>query len=46
MGMIISHVIILHNINKSSKQNNIYEEKKDEYEYYKLEDEILVSDTS
>jgi len=44
MGMIISHVIILHNINKSSKQNNIYEEKKDEY--YKLEDEILVSDTS
>lgn len=42
--MIISHVIILHNINKSSKQNNIYEEKKDEY--YKLEDEILVSDTS
>jgi hypothetical protein len=44
--MIISHVIILHNINKSSKQNNIYEEKKDEYYKLEDEDEILVSDTS
>lgn len=45
--MTISHVIIMHNINKSSsKQNNIYEEKKDEYQYYKLEDNGSIPDTS
>jgi hypothetical protein len=47
MGMVISHVIIHHNLfnNVKSKQK-IYQEKKDEYQYYKLEDEILISNTS
>lgn len=45
--MVISHVIIQHNINNNFKSNQrIQEEKKDEYQYYKIEDEILISDTS
>jgi hypothetical protein len=45
MGMVISHLIIQHNLNVKSKQK-IYQEKNDEYQYYKIEDEILISDTS
>ena len=47
MGMVISHVIIQYNLfnNLKSKQK-IYQEKNHEYQYYKLEDEILISNTS
>uniref|UniRef100_A0A6C0E1H4 Uncharacterized protein n=1 Tax=viral metagenome TaxID=1070528 RepID=A0A6C0E1H4_9ZZZZ len=46
MGMVISHVIIQHNLFNNVKKQKIYQEKKDEYQYYKLEDEILISNTS
>lgn len=46
MGMVISHVIIQHNLNNVKSKQKIYQEKNHEYQYYKIEDNVLIPDTS